>query len=507
MQTLRLSYTDWDGNKQSAWLIGDTTTGYTFLTFNASASNDATLSPETCTTNGSCGVVESIKYIGADGQQYSAKVQPYQPPTGTPTVSTAVEGSPATLKANNFAPGGAVAPITYLWSFKASFCNALSCVPSPPLLATRSPIPGRLADRFRSIVTATDAIGAQATTTLHVPVSSLPPTLTFAPTCVTGLLDTCNVWRGSIGNPIALRGTVGHVGSEDRLKILVNWGDGNTQTADVARGSQPVFFGGPMTLIQSPTELKYSMLAPHVYANPGVYSGTVTVVNLIGLAGDGGTIVRPFTMNVLGSVGPVANPTQSPAANANGWTPSRNVTVNWNWTDAGSGIDSLLRDEQQQWQRTWHPHPHRLLCRSAGQSWQRQLHVEIDPFAPSIVGARSPAPNGFGWNNSTVTVNFTCADGGLSGVATNTLAGATLSSEGANQAVTNTGSCVDNAGNVSTPITVGLINIDLTKPTISAATITQPNGNGWYNSEVTVRFTCADALSGSARSRARRINP
>lgn len=36
---------------------------------------------------------------------------------------------------------------------------------------------------------------------------------------------------------------------------------------------------------------------------------------------------------------PTAAPTQSPAANSEGWNNS-DVTVNWNWSDAGSGIDS-----------------------------------------------------------------------------------------------------------------------------------------------------------------------
>lgn len=40
------------------------------------------------------------------------------------------------------------------------------------------------------------------------------------------------------------------------------------------------------------------------------------------------------------------------------------------------------------------------------------------------------------------------------------------------------------------------VNVDKTKPTISAAATSQPNASGWYSAPVTVRFTCADALSG-----------
>ena len=42
----------------------------------------------------------------------------------------------------------------------------------------------------------------------------------------------------------------------------------------------------------------------------------------------------------------------------------------------------------------------------------------------------------------------------------------------------------------------GTIKRDATAPTISAAASSAPNTNGWYNSDVTVPFTCADNLSG-----------
>jgi hypothetical protein len=42
------------------------------------------------------------------------------------------------------------------------------------------------------------------------------------------------------------------------------------------------------------------------------------------------------------------------------------------------------------------------------------------------------------------------------------------------------------------------VRVDKTPPTIGAAATTQPASNGWYNANVTVHFTCADALSGVA---------
>jgi hypothetical protein len=67
----------------------------------------------------------------------------------------------------------------------------------------------------------------------------------------------------------------------------------------------------------------------------------------------------------------------------------------------------------------------------------------------------------------------------------------TLTDDGANQTVT--GTAVDRAGN-STSITV-TVSIDRTSPLI-AATRTAANSAGWNNGDVTVTFTCTDALSG-----------
>jgi hypothetical protein len=115
-----------------------------------------------------------------------------------------------------------------------------------------------------------------------------------------------------------------------------------------------------------------------------------------------------------------------------------------------------------------------------------------DATAPTISGSASPAANGAGWNNTNVAVAFTCNDN-LSSVAS-CGPNVTVSSEGAGQSVT--GNAVDNAGN-SASATVSNINIDKTKPTISAAVSAGTVGlNGWYVGDVTVHFTCSDSGSG-----------
>ena len=123
--------------------------------------------------------------------------------------------------------------------------------------------------------------------------------------------------------------------------------------------------------------------------------------------------------------------------------------------------------------------------------------INIDKTSPVISGSRSPQANAYGWNNSDVAVSFSCADTGSvrSGIATNTVAGATVSGEGAGQSVTNNGACIDKAGNAASPATVGGINIDRTAPQINAGRSPNANAHSWNNSNVTAHYECTDSLS------------
>jgi hypothetical protein len=122
------------------------------------------------------------------------------------------------------------------------------------------------------------------------------------------------------------------------------------------------------------------------------------------------------------------------------------------------------------------------------------VSVKIDTSAPSIGHTLDPEPNGAGWNNSNVTVTFSCDDQeGLSGIASCT-SPQTVSTEGAGQTIT--GHAVDHAGNTASDSAT--VNLDKTKPTISGAADRAANGNGWYKADVTVSFTCDDDRSGIA---------
>jgi RHS repeat-associated protein len=103
---------------------------------------------------------------------------------------------------------------------------------------------------------------------------------------------------------------------------------------------------------------------------------------------------------------------------------------------------------------------------------------------PSITASFSPSANANGWNNSNVTVSFTCAPGSYS-VQTCT-APVLVSTEGANQAIT--GTVTDTAGNSNTAKIA--LNIGKTPPKIVAQVSPTPNTSNWNNSNVTIGYTC-----------------
>lgn len=117
----------------------------------------------------------------------------------------------------------------------------------------------------------------------------------------------------------------------------------------------------------------------------------------------------------------------------------------------------------------------------------------IDTAPPVITSARTPAPNANGWNNTDVTVTFTCTDAG-SGVGTPPISPQVVSAEGAGQSVS--ASCTDNAGN-SASATVSGINIDKTPPSITIVALV--NGATFLlNQAAAASYTCNGGLSGIA---------
>jgi len=181
---------------------------------------------------------------------------------------------------------------------------------------------------------------------------------------------------------------------------------------------------------------------------------------------------------------------RSPDANEYGWN-NTDVTVSFECSDGLSGIAScsgptvLSGEGADQSVTGW-------AFDLAGNSASATVSdIHIDKTPPAIVGSRSPDANANGWNNTDVTVSFTCSDG-LSGI--DSCSGPTvLSGEGAGQSVT--GWAVDKAGN-SASAAVGDIHIDKTPPSLSNL-MANPNPAA-VKTAVTLSATVGDALSGVA---------
>jgi len=189
----------------------------------------------------------------------------------------------------------------------------------------------------------------------------------------------------------------------------------------------------------------------------------------------------------------------SPAANGRGWN-NTDVAVTFTCDDIGSGLqsgvagcagDATLSNDGE------------------GQSVQGDAvdiagnrnstsygPVNIDKTPPTLTGVPADG-NGAGWHHDDVSVKWV-GDDALSGInAASQPANGLITGEGDNLGAGPV-TITDNAGNISEPAVVTGVKIDRTAPTVVGAPTVPANGAGWYRSDVTVNFTCADTLSGVA---------
>ncbi|HET9309008.1 MAG TPA: IPT/TIG domain-containing protein, partial [Candidatus Sulfotelmatobacter sp.] len=181
--------------------------------------------------------------------------------------------------------------------------------------------------------------------------------------------------------------------------------------------------------------------------------------------------------------------TATPQANAAGWN---NTPVTISYTCSG-GVAPLQCPGSQTVSTEGANQISATVTDAAGQTASTSLTVKVDLTPPTATPVITPSPNAAGWNNTAVTVSFTCSDS-VSGVAS-CPASIQLSTEGSNQQAC--GTVVDMAGNTAN--FCATVSIDETPPTISASVSPTPNSNGIiFGPSATVTFTCSDALSGVA---------
>ncbi len=140
--------------------------------------------------------------------------------------------------------------------------------------------------------------------------------------------------------------------------------------------------------------------------------------------------------------------------------------------------------------------PHAVTCTAtdaSGNHSSASFYVMVEDTTPPTITfvSRLPGANSFGWNNSAVTVTWSCSD--IVGVVAASVS-KTVNSEGASQIAT--GVCEDTSGNTASDTQTG-INIDLTVPSITWNG-GPSNGSSFYFGSVPAAPTCtaADDLSG-----------
>jgi len=321
-------------------------------------------------------------------------------------------------------------------------------------------------------------------------------------------------------SPLALPVTVGehtlafysedNVGNSELQKSVTFFVDSEapvTTAAVAGTAGSTGWYVSPVVLTLASTDtmsgveyVKYSLeragsASERVLLSSGVYAAPLTVneegvYNYSYSAADRAGNISPETTGYLNIdlSTPVIVALFSPAANAYAWNNGM-ATVVFTGTDSISGIafctpEVLLKTEGSSQTISGYCSDY------AGLSSTASLTINIDTTAPVVSYARVPAASTDGWNNSEVTVNFTCSDA-LSGVAS-CPAGIILASEGAN--ISTAAAAYDFAGNPFETIASG-INIDRTAP-VSTASLSGIYENGYYSGAVEVTITSTDTLSG-----------
>jgi len=168
------------------------------------------------------------------------------------------------------------------------------------------------------------------------------------------------------------------------------------------------------------------------------------------------------------------------------------VTVAFAWDSVGvnmtQGCDTnTVTGDTAGWSRTC------TVTYTNGSQSQLGVTIKKDATPPTVTSASpSRGPDSRGWYNRPVDINFNGSD------ATSGLAGCSSTSYGGpdTASASFSGTCTDQAGNVSAPASFGPIQYDATPPSVSASLSRGPDVGGWYNRPVDFAASGSDNLSG-----------
>jgi hypothetical protein len=213
---------------------------------------------------------------------------------------------------------------------------------------------------------------------------------------------------------------------------------------------------------------------------------------------DGGGLIASAsaTYSIVDTGDPVISfVSRLPAANGNGWN-GGDVTVTWSCSDGtGSGVVQSLVSQTVNAEGANQSVTGTCTDNAGNTASDTVTGISLDTTDPVItLESRLPAANGNGWNNGDVTVTWSCADVGGSGVVA-PQDQKTVATEGENQSAS--GTCTDLADNTASDTQTG-ISIDKTDPGVTdlGAASGTAGSNGWYVSSVVNEFQATDNLSG-----------
>ncbi|HEY6971188.1 MAG TPA: IPT/TIG domain-containing protein [Candidatus Angelobacter sp.] len=201
----------------------------------------------------------------------------------------------------------------------------------------------------------------------------------------------------------------------------------------------------------------------------------------------GQTASTSTTLNI-DKTPPTITAVVTPVPNAQGVVTAP-ATITFNCSDALSGVNSCPSPIQvttaglnQAFSGT--------ATDKAGNSASASVTISVQTAPLAITATAAPQANAAGWNNSAVTISYTCS-GGVAPL--QCPPSQTVSTEGSAQVFAAT--VTDAAGQTaSTSVT---LNIDTTPPIITATIQPAPDASGTVTAaSATVSFMCSDALSG-----------
>jgi hypothetical protein len=235
------------------------------------------------------------------------------------------------------------------------------------------------------------------------------------------------------------------------------------------------------------------------------------------LAGNEAAAIDSGAFQIDQSAPTVAYTGAAPDANANGWR-NVDVTATFTATDNLSGFagpsstktgTSTTSGEGDD-VKVGSPEFTDLAGNTAAADTAFSPKFKIDKTAPSITDlGPTTAANAAGWHKTDVVNRFQVSDSLSQPDAACEAAFDTVVTGGRTQLKTSSGEgtdikvksddCTDQAGNKADGIDSAEFKVDQTKPTVvDLGPTTSPNGNGWYNADVTNEFQATDSLSGFA---------